>query len=42
VAHLCKMMTDVQLGWKGFDRWYRIMMEYAVFGSAENPIEVDG
>ena len=42
VAHLCEMMTETQREWKGFERWYKIMMEFAVFGSSENPIEVEG
>ena len=41
VAHLCEMMTETQRGWKGFERWYTTMMEIAVFGSKENPLEVD-
>ena len=41
VAFLSEMMTERQRKWRGFDRWYRVMMDYAVFGSEENPIEVE-
>jgi hypothetical protein len=42
VAHICELMSDYQKEWRGFDRWYRIMMDYAVLGSEENPVPVDG
>jgi hypothetical protein len=41
MAHLCELMTDTQREWRGFDCWYRVMMDFAVFGSEENPIEVE-
>lgn len=41
VAYLAEMMTEEQRAWEGFDRWYRAMMDYAVFGSESNPIELD-
>jgi hypothetical protein len=26
------MMTEEQKGWNGFERWYRVMMNFIVFG----------
>ena len=41
VAYLAEMMTEEQHAWEGFDRWYCTMMDYAVFGSKTNLIELD-
>ena len=41
IAYTCEMMDDRQREWLGFDRWYGEMMEYAVFGSVEDPIIID-
>jgi hypothetical protein len=41
VAYLCELMSEAQKGWRGFDRWYRVMMDVMVFGNEENPIEVE-
>ena len=42
VAHVVALMTDEQKEWNGFDRWYRTMMDFIVFGpgSEEDPIIV--
>jgi hypothetical protein len=34
-------MTDTQKEWQGFDHWYRAMMDFAVFGTEESPIDVE-
>ena len=45
VAHVVALMTDEQKNWSGFDRWYRVMMDFIVFGPAtdeeanEEPVE---
>ena len=41
VAHLYKLMSNVQKEWCGCDNWYRTMMDFIVFGTEENPIEVE-
>ena len=41
VAYFAEMMTEEQRAWEGFDHWYRTMMDYAVFRSETNPIELD-
>jgi hypothetical protein len=41
VAYLSEMMSPEQKDWRGFELWHRTMMDYAVFGSEENPINVD-
>lgn len=41
VAYLSGLMTSGQKDWRGFDRWHRVMMDFAVFGSEDNPIEVE-
>jgi hypothetical protein len=41
VAHLSDMMTEEQRNWRGFERWYRVMMDFVVFGTEEEPIEVE-
>jgi hypothetical protein len=41
VAHTCELMTDTQKEWQGFDRWYRAMIDFVVFVTEENPIDVE-
>lgn len=41
VAYLSGLMTTEQREWRGYDRWLRVMMDFAIFGSEENPIEVE-
>ena len=38
VAYLCKMMSEEQKEWTGFEHWYLDMMEYVVFGTEDDPI----
>lgn len=41
VAYLRSSMSPEQKDWCGFDCWYRVMMDIAVFGTEENLIEVE-
>ena len=41
VAHINELMTEEQKNWREFDNWLRAMMDFAVFGSEENPIELE-
>ena len=41
VSYLCKMMSPGQKEWTGFDRWYLEMMDFAVFGTEEDPIVIN-
>jgi hypothetical protein len=46
VAHLFGLMNETQKAWKGFDRWYRTMMDFIIFGpgtegAEEDPIVVE-
>ena len=45
VMYLAEMMTEEQKNWRGFERWYRVMMDFVVFvtgeGTEEGPIIVE-
>jgi hypothetical protein len=38
VAYLSNLIKDEQSRWEGFEQWNHTMMDFAVFGSEENPI----
>jgi hypothetical protein len=41
VAHITEITSEEQKEWRGFERWNRVMMDFAIFGSEENPINVE-